>query len=206
MTTRQTVASRAVLAGLVLFSAAVSAQDPWTESYAEESQGAYAAAIRALAPILATQPDHELAVMRRGWLRYLNGQYNEAIRDYQRSIAINGLSLEARLGIMLPLLAQSRWREASAYAQEVLRMDPWNYYAHVRLMMAEEGQRQWQQLARHASDVARRYPSDATALVYWARALIRLGNEDEARARYESVLERIPSHEEASQFLANRRN
>jgi tetratricopeptide (TPR) repeat protein len=203
MTTWQTVRRHVLLAGLVLVSSAVSAQDPWAESYDREARGAYRAAIRALAPILAAQPDHELAMMRRGWLRYLNGQYNDAIRDYQRSIEINGLSLEARLGIMLPLLAQRRWREAAAYAQEVLRVDPWNYYAHVRLMIAEEGQRQWQQLASHAGDVARRYPSDATVRVYWARALARLGNDAEARARYEDVLERIPSHEEAATFVAD---
>jgi len=188
--------------GLMVLAQAAPAQTPWSESYRYEVQGDYAAALIALEPILEADPAHEFALLRTAWLKYLLGDYNAAIRDYERALEINEASLEARLGLTLPLLAQRRWREAAGAAREVLSAAPWNYYAHVRLMVAEEGQRQWQTLADHAGSVAARYPSDATVLVYLARAQARQGKLEDARSAYTRVLERVPGHEEAAAFLS----
>jgi len=187
---------------LLLASGAASGQDPWAASYQLETEGEYAAATEALAVIIEADSAHEFAILRTAWLRYLDGDYNASIRSYRRALELNPQSLEARLGLTLPLLAQQRWREASGVAQEVLALAPWNYYAHLRLMVAEEGQRQWQTLVRHARDAAARYPSDPTILVYLARAESRRGNLSAALAAYAAVLERIPAHEEATAFLA----
>lgn len=192
--------------GLWLISFLAMGQDAWTESYSSESLGQYAAAIGALAPILEAEPNHEFALLRTAWLEYLDGDLNASIRDYRRTIELNDSSLDAQLGITLPLLAQRRWREAAGAAEAVLAVAPWNYYAHVRLMVAEEGQRQWQRLASHASEVASRYPSDATVLVYVARAEARQGNVEAALEAYSAVLERVPTHEEASAFITRSRN
>jgi predicted Zn-dependent protease len=73
-------------------------------------------------------------------------------------------------------------------------------------MVAEEGQGQWQTLASHAQSVALRYPGDPSVLVYLARAHARQGDLDAARAAYARVLERIPSHEEAADFLSRNRD
>ena len=188
--------------GLWLASAAAMAQGPWAESYQLESRGAYGAASRVLVPVIEVNPEHEFAILRMAWLKYLEGDYNASITDYRRARDLNKQSLEAQLGLTLPFLAQRRWREAAAAAQEVLSAAPWNYYAHVRLMAAEEGQRRWQTLASHAREVAARYPSDATILVYLARAEARQGNLDVAIDVYANVLERVPTHEEATAFLA----
>ncbi len=191
-----------VTLALWLAAALAAAQTPWSDSYRLEAQGDYAAALSALRPVIDADPTHELAIMRTAWLQYLLGDYNSAIDDYERAAELNEQSLDARLGMLLPLLAQRRWREAAVIAQEVLSTAPWNYYAHVRLMVAEEGQRQWETLARHAHDVAARYPSDATVLVYLARAEARQGNLGPARRAYTQVLERYPAHEEALAFLS----
>ncbi|MGD2167327.1 MAG: tetratricopeptide repeat protein [Gammaproteobacteria bacterium] len=200
---KQRLARRsAVCVGFISLAVVALAHGQWAESYQYESQGDYAAAILAIAPIVEADPDHEFAVLRTAWLKYLLGDHNAAIRDYQRALEINDQSLEARLGLTLPLLAQRRWREAAAVSQEVLAAAPWNYYAHIRLLVAEEGQRQWQTLARHAATVAAHYPGDATALIYLARAQARQGNPEAARVAYQQVLERIPGHQEAAAFLA----
>ena len=187
---------------LVLFSSVAEGLSPWADSYRLESEGSYVAATGALEPILEAEPDNEFAMLRVAWLKYLDGDYNASIKDYQRAVALNDQSLDAQLGLTLPLLAQRRWREAAAAAQVVLKVAPWNYYAHLRLMVAEEGQRQWQTLASHARAVASRYPSDATILVYLARAEARQGNKDGARTAYAMVIDRIPGHAEATAFIA----
>jgi tetratricopeptide (TPR) repeat protein len=192
-----------VVVFLASFVGLASAEDEWATSYQFELQGNYSKAIQTLSPILKQEPDHEFARLRIAWLRYLNRDFNASARDYKRALEINGDSLEAQLGITLPLLAQARWREAEQAAQAVLAIAPWNYYAHVRMLVAAEGQAKWDSLADRARALSARYPTDATALVYLARAEARRGNTQEARRAYAAVLERVPDHIEAGTFLVS---
>lgn len=180
------------------------AQSPaWQESYALEYAGKYPQAATALDPVLREAPNHELAIMRRAWLNYLQGRYSDALREYNQVLAINPKSLEGRLGITLPLMAQQRWPEAAIEAKKVLAVSPWDYTAHTRLMVCEEGEKKWGELSRHAAEVSARYPTDATALVYLARAEAWQGNVRKAKAVYGQVLERVPAHAEAAAYLKN---
>jgi len=175
--------------------------DVWAESYRLESLTRYEQAAEVLLPILNKEPKNEFVYLRLAWLNYLRGSHNDAIDQYNKALSLNSKSLDARLGLTLPLLAQQRWKEAAKFAQETLDIAPWNYYAHVRLMIAEEGMRQWQTLAKHANEVYLHYPSDATILVYLARANRWLNNTGDAKNAYRKVLERVPGHIEALQFL-----
>ena len=188
--------------GLLVPMFAWAAMDPWAESYRLESLTQYESAAKSIERIIKDNPKNEFAILRHGWLNYLRGAHNEAIRDYQKALDINPDSLDARLGLMLPLIAQQRWREVASQANKVLEVSPWNYYAHVRLMISEEGERKWDTLAKHARKVNQRYPSDATVLVYLARANDWLKNGKEARNAYGRVLRRVPGHIEATQYLS----
>lgn len=187
---------------VVFFLAAATAwadESPWLKSYRLEAAGKYAEAAAAL-DSANSSGDADFALMRRGWLAYLQGRHNEAIDFYARAIKQNPKSLEARLGITLPLLAQRRWKEAALYARQVIAESSWDYTAHLRLMVAEEGLRDWKTLAEHAERVSERYPADATALVYLARAQAWMGNTKAAREDYARVLSRIPGHSEATRY------
>ena len=190
-----------LLAAVFASNYSFAAVDQWTESYRLESLVQYDAAVKTMDAIIKNEPKNDFAILRRGWLNYLRGKHDSAISDYKKALTMNKQSLDAKLGVILPLLAQQRWNEAVKFCNEALKTAPWNYYAHVRLMVAEEGQKRWKTLAKHADEVYRRYPSDATVLVYLARAQRWSGNKDAARSAYIEVLKRIPGHIEASQFL-----
>ena len=192
----------ALLLALLLVGSAGSQADAWSESYKLESMAQYKAAAELFDPVLKAEPTNEFARLRRAWLRYLAGDYNNSQGDYKAALQANPQSLDAQIGLALPLLAQQRWKEAALAAQQALQAAPWNYYAHLRLMVAEEGQQQWRALLEHAGKVHQRYPSDATVLVYRARAQYWLGDKKAARDSYQQVLQRVPGHIEASQFLA----
>ncbi len=177
--------------------------DFWNESYRQEALGKYQAAMEVMNNWLHLHPNHEFSIMRRGWLYYLQGKHNESIKDYQKALSLNDKSLEARLGMMLPLMAQNKWREAMVYGRQIDELAPWNYYAHVRMLRCEEALEQWNTLADHALQVYLRYPSDATIIVYLARAYEKLGNARGAEKAWLDVLERVPGHVEASQYLAS---
>lgn len=181
------------------------AKAAWQDSYKHEAAGKYAQAAAALEPVLRDSPNNDFALMRRAWLSYLQGRHKDAIRDYNQALTVNPRSLEARLGLSLPLMAQQRWKEAEIELRKVTAVSAWDYIAHSRILVCEEGQRKWDELARHAAELAARYPSDANALVYLARGEAWLGNVKKAQAAYGQVLARIPTHVEAGNYLLKNR-
>jgi len=176
--------------------------DAWGRSVTLEVNGQYEAAARSLEPILQQHPNNEFANLRSGWLYYLAGKYSTSIRYYQTARKQNQHSLDARLGLMLPLMAQERWREAAQLAEGVIEESRLNYYAHLRLLICEEGLKDWAQLRDHALMISQYYPSDPGFQVYLARAYINLNEPDKARSAYKKVLERYPGHIEASLYLS----
>lgn len=170
----------------------------WQESYRLETIYQYDAALKSLKNISS---NNELVLLRRGWLNYLKGSHSESITNYKKALSKNSKSLDAGLGIILPLLAQKRWREAALNANKVLKIAPWNYYAHIRLMSTEQALKQWPQLQKHAASAHMHYPSDPTFIVYLARANLKLGNTNKARTWYKKLLELTPDNFEAINFL-----
>lgn len=193
-----------ILAGLALGLAlpvALAQENRWSESYRLEALGKYAEAQAAIESLASQAPANEFALVRSAWLAYLQGKYAEAEKRYQSAQAANPRSLDARLGLMLPRMAQYRWLDAIAAGREILAESAWDYTAHTRIMACEEAMSRWDDLAKHAAEVAGRYPSDATVLVYWARAEAARRNTARAKALYLQVLERVPGHIEAGKFL-----
>ncbi len=182
--------------------AALAEEGAWQKSYRLEAATRYAEAFTALDGV-EERADAGFALSRRGWLAYLQGKNQEAYAFYKHALERNPKSLDARLGITLPLLARQRWREVAMYARQVIAESAWDYTAHVRLLAALEGQRDWRAMAKHAERLVERYPSDATAWVYLARANAWLGDVREARKAYGQVLDRYPSHLEAGRYLAD---
>lgn len=197
---------RTVICLFLIFScpawaAADNIQNQWASSYALEANGQYEQAAALMMPEMDHGKAGEFALLRYGWLNYLQGNYNDAIRAYRRALERNTRSVDARLGITLPLLAQKRWREASRYLNQVLAQSPLHYTAHIRLMICEEGQRKWETLAKHAQNISAYYPTDATPLVYLARAYAWQGKRNQTAETYARVLIRYPANVEASRFL-----
>ncbi len=182
------------------------AQDAlWKSSYTHESAGRYKEALAALDMLPATNEESELKGLRRGWLLYQAAQYEEAAREYQQVIERNPKSLDARLGLALPLLAAKRWREAEQVARTVLDMAPHHYTAALRLVQAQEGLQNWSAMLKTSAALVADYATDATAYVYLARAHAWLGQRKEAQAAYNAVLVRYPGHQEAQNYLNSKK-
>lgn len=195
----------ALLATLTIATAPAMAQEAaWQNSYQLEAAGKYTEAFTALDGVAANGADAELKLIRRGWLYYLPGRFDESIREYRLAIERNPKSVDARLGITLPLLAAKRWREAEQSAQAALNLAPNNYTAMLRLVIALEAQKDWTIMAKVAANMAASYPTDASAYVYLARANAWLGKRDESVAAYTATLSRYPGHLEAKAYLAQK--
>ena len=173
----------------------------WKQSQRLEEKGDYEQAASVIEH--AAKTDNEYAVLRYAYLKYKQGKYNDSIKYYNKAIKLNAKSLDAKLGITLPYIAQGRWRQVKVYTRQVLTKSDWDYTAHERLMMAEDGDKKWHSLGRHSGKLTTIYPTDATTLAYHGRAKARLGNTDIARAEYKKVLMREPDRAEANEYLEN---
>jgi len=181
--------------------ASAASESVWSSSYALEANGKYEKAAALMVPLINKGSESELVLLRYAWLNYLQGNFNDAIHSYKLALKRNQRSFDARLGIALPLMAQQRWNEASRYLDQVLALSPYNYTAHIRLMICEEGLRKWETLTKHSISFSAYYPSDATTLVYLARAYAWQGKHQLAKSTYQRVLVRIPGHVEAERFI-----
>ncbi|MBF0193719.1 MAG: tetratricopeptide repeat protein [Magnetococcales bacterium] len=176
---------------------------PWAQSYKYEEEKKYEKAINVIKPYLKKREDVELANMRVAWLEYLQGNYNAAIKGYEKALNINPDSIEAKLGLSLPLMAQKRYREVRRHLNKIIKKSPWNYTAHQRLLAIDEIQGKWKHLTKHAKAVSKRFPSDTATLVYVARGYARQKNKTMAKNVYSRVLLRVPRHNEATNYIKN---
>ena len=192
----------ALLVSLAASSAPAMAQDAaWQQSYALEATGKYTDAMAAIDAVPANGPDAELKLLRRGWLFYLPGRFEESIREYRLAIDKNSRSVDARLGVIMPLLAAKRWAEAEKAAKAALDVAPNNYTALLRLVIAQEAQQNWQGMFVTTKAMSEAYPTDTTALVYLARSLAWMNKTADAKATYAGVLTRYPGHLEAKAYI-----
>ncbi len=175
-----------------------SAADPWSESYRLEASGKYLDAAAQIEPFVKAG---EFAQLRHAWLLYLAGRFDESVAGYQRAEQMNPNSLDAPLGLTLPLMAQWKWKEAAEVTRKVLRSAPWHYVAAVRLLVILEAQKQWKPMADEAARLAERFPSDATAWVYLARGEAASGKPEKAKDAYRRVLQIVPGHMEATGYI-----
>ncbi|MGN7610758.1 tetratricopeptide repeat protein [Magnetococcales bacterium HHB-1] len=194
-----------MLFSLILFShhsdAAPKKENPWLSSVKLEAKKQYLQAAEVIKPFMRAPEVSEYASLRYAWLTYLAGKYNASVDTYYRHIDGNPDSVDARLGITLPLMAQQRWREVAKHCQKIIDVSPLNHTAHLRLLIAEEGMRSWHKMLSHAQELARYYPSDATIRVYLARAHAWLGQKSQAKKAYREVLQRVPGHYEATDYI-----
>ncbi len=189
-----------LLFGVTMISATAQ-EAAWQQSYTLEAAGKYTEAIAAIDGVAANGPEAELKLLRRGWLFYLPGRFDESIREYRLAIDKNTRSVDARLGVIMPLLAAKRWAEAEKASKAALDVAPNNYTALLRLVIAQEAQQSWQGMYTTAKTMTDVYPTDTTAQVYLARSLAWMSKTAEAKATYAAVLTRYPGHLEAKAYI-----
>lgn len=185
--------------GLLLLSLGTQAatESPWQRSYRQEAAGRYTEALADITPLQNQADSNELAWLRSGWLLYLQGNHNEAIRAYNQAMRLNPESVDARLGLTLPLMAQQRWNDAAYYARHVIASDPGNYAAQLRLLACLEALGQWDELKTTAQSVSQRFPSEYLPWLYRAHAHRQLRESIETRQAYAQLLMRKPEDAEA---------
>ena len=171
------------------------------ESYLAEATKNYSTALALTKEILSKGHDTYVVRLRLGWLYYLNGRYQESVKEYSRAISMAKGAIEPKLGILLPLMAQRRWKDAIRIAREVLKQAPSNYAAQSRLAYC------YYQLGRYRDaegwyrKALTNFPSKVEMKAGLAWSLLKQSRPKEAKRLFEEVLQVAPDYESAKEGL-----
>lgn len=175
-----------------------SASRAWKASYAAERAGQFQAALTALTELPPAQHDGYLASFRRGWLLYCLSQHADSAVEYKQAAMAEPQSIEARLGLLLPLMAMARWKDVVALAEDVLKRDPENYLALQRLAFAKFNSEHFPEAEVVYRRLVAHYPSDIEMRAALGWVVLRMGKKKEAASLFEQVLEVSPDHVSAA--------
>ncbi|NBV24375.1 MAG: hypothetical protein EBS05_20955, partial [Proteobacteria bacterium] len=136
---------------------------------------------RAIASLEGAPRDYATS-LRLGWLHYLATNHAAAITHYRAALAVAPRSVEAKLGLILPQLADKQFAAAEAVAREILRENKSHYLAHLRLGTALRLQNKLRAADSVLAHALELYPSDTSLLL--ERGLVKRAQNELAAARY----------------------
>jgi tetratricopeptide (TPR) repeat protein len=181
---------------------AANATELFQQSFTLESAGSYAGALDRMESLQAQGEDGYLMHLRRGWLLYLNGRYADSAEAYRSAISKEALSIEARTGMTLPLMALKRWSDAEAICDQILKIAPGNYLGQSRRAWILFSAGRFSDAEKAYADVLQQYPSDNDMLAGLGWSQLRQGRKQDAGIAFEAVLHSVPGHVSAGQGIA----
>ncbi|NPA80043.1 MAG: tetratricopeptide repeat protein [Thermotogae bacterium] len=176
-------------------------KEAYHKSYTYEAKGRYEDAIKAMMVVYEAYPDAYTPNLRLGWLYYLAKKYANSEYHYKKAIKAAPYSVEAKLGLTLPYMAQGRWKRVEGTTGEILKTDYYNYYANLRLCYALRHQKKYSQAEKVARKMLTLYPTDVSFLNELALALYYQGKKNDALAIFADVLILDPDNATARSFL-----
>ncbi len=161
----------------------------FAQSEAAEQNGEISRALNEMLSILRVRPNDYVATLRAGWFHYKLGQYEEATVAYERATQLAPQSIEARLGLTLPLMAQLEWARVETESQKLLRIAPNESTALGRLAWARYNQANYDKAEKVYKRLHALSPSDTEILLGLAWSQIKQGRTSEACTHFRRVLE-----------------
>ncbi len=193
-----------VLVILLLSFNIVYAQDSvikaFEESYSLENEGKHKEALTALKKVYL-EDSYEIN-LRLGWLAYLSGKFTESIAYYNNAIDKLPMSVEARLGLVLPLSAMGNWNQIIEQYDKILDVDPKNSLVNYRLGVIFYERKQYDKAESYLKKVVNLYPFDYDTLLMLAWVKYRQGNFNQAKLLFNKALMANPADASAKEGLS----
>lgn len=186
---------------LFCFTLYAGSADDLQSSYSLEYYGKYADAYALGEKLTAENPKEYFYALRAGWLAYLAGKYSRSLDLYQNALLLKSDALEPRLGQLMPLLALGKYKQVEMTALAVLRTDPKNYTARIKLAYALYLAGDFSRSEKHYADIEADFPSDATVLMGLGWAQLKQGKKSAAQQQFSRVKIIFPDNKYADEGL-----
>ena len=152
----------------------------FNDSIVAETARNFDDAIKALSSVDLDGPNRYFINVRLGWLHYLKGDFDKSIEYYRAAIEDNTDSTEARIGLMLPLIAKEKYEDLIEVAKDTIDIEPFNYLANLRLAFALRALKQNENAVQITAAMINRLPTDLDAIASHVLTLIELDRHDDA--------------------------
>ncbi|MHC1776909.1 MAG: tetratricopeptide repeat protein [Lentimicrobium sp.] len=190
---------------IVFFTIQLKAQDnsslvtAFSSSYTHETNGEYNKAVDVLKKVY-DESSYEIN-LRLGWLTYQSGLFSESIAYYNKAIVLMPLSIEARLGFVLPASSAGNWDQVITRYNEILKLDPNHYTVNYRMGLIYYGRKDYQTAFRYFERIANLYPFDYDAILMLGWTDFQLGKLREAKVLFQKALLNRPNDSSATEGL-----
>lgn len=169
------------------------------KSYTLEYEGKYSKAVSALKQTYK-ENSYEYNV-RLGWLDYLAGQYTESVSFYNKAIDLKPMSIEAKFGLIYPLLALGKTDQTIDTYHLILKISPMDSKANYRLGLLLYQHKRYKEADAYLKTIINIYPFDYDTIILMAWNSFQMGRSTEARLLFQKALLNNPSAESALEGL-----
>jgi tetratricopeptide (TPR) repeat protein len=174
----------------------------YQQSYALEAARDFGGAVARVKDVQSKAGKSYFAVVRVGWLSYLGGDFAASEAAYREAIGLAPKSVEAKLGLTLPLLASKKWRDLEKACRDVLSADAQNMVARARLASALYSLGNYPDSATLYRKLVDEYPADLDHKTGLGWALVRMGRRQDGKQLFAQVLAVSPDNPNAKQGMA----
>ncbi len=165
----------------------------FNKSLTFENNKDYLSAIKELLNIYDNNKDNYLINLRLGWLYYNSGLYTESALYYEKANKISSNSVEAKIGLTLPLSKLEKWDDVKNIYEQILKLDPQNYTANLRLGQYYLLRGNYSQANKYLSVSHKNYPSDYESNLSFGWTQYYLGNRKLAKELFTNTLMLSPN-------------
>ncbi len=148
----------------------------------------YKAAVDALLKLYPENKNDYLFNLRLGWLYYNLGDYKTSVNYYNTAIELQKSSTEALMGAVLPLAALSQWNQIEQNYLKILKLNPTDYYANLRLGQIYLNRMDYTRAESHLEKVYKNYPGEYEPNLSLGWTYYYLGKRAEAKKCFTNVL------------------
>ena len=170
----------------------------YQQSYEEEAKGKYQEAILVLTRASQNGDNSYLYYLRLGWLQYLAGRHVDSVNSYRKAVIVSKDSIEAKLGLMLPLMAQGKWSDAEKVGKEIVSVDMFSYSVNSRLAYIYYNLKQYKEAEAYYRKVLLYYPGDIEMQAGLAWSLLKQDKKEMAGKVFDEILRYVPNHVSAN--------
>lgn len=184
-----------------LVNAGTEVSDLWTKSLTAETDGDYMYALEVHQTILPKLRTSYVASLRAGWLYYMNKDYGNALKSYERAAGQSSGALAPLYGAMNCHLAEQRTDKVVKVAKSILVIDELNYTATKQLAAVYYEEGSFSLAAAYYRKLNRLYPEDLAVTSGLAWSYLEQGESRKALPLFKEILMVSPDYAYAQRGL-----
>ncbi len=173
-------------------------KNSYYKSFNYEKMGNYKEAIKSLASLYKKYPKGYTLNLRMGWLSYLNKSYKDALYYYKKASLANSYAVDPKLGLIVVHLDTGNFKEAEKVANELLKIDFYNFYGNLYISKALFFQKKYDTALAVVRKMLSIYPTSIPFLEMLARVYKATNNK-----HFEQVIKDIIILDPNNVFVQN---